>query len=462
MRTTTNAAEVAIIGGGASGAVLALHLARLRPDWPVVLIDDGAVCGQGLAYGRCTDEHLLNVPVARMDVGVAPTFKTWIGADGAGDAFVARASFGAYLTAQLTAACTRSALRLVHGRAAQVQEGPTRSVQLEDGAIIRAERVVLAIGNLPPGSPLPPASRIGAPVYVADPWRADAFDGLQDHDAVLFIGSGLTMVDQATTLLARGHRGALHAVSRRGLVPMPHLAGGDWRPFLGETPQSPRLAIALLRAEARKAAALGIPWQRVVDAVRPDAGRLWNAWSTAQKAQFLRHARAFWDVHRHRMAPELAARVDEAVGSGALTISAGRIASAHASAEGAQIIIHGAAGARKTLSVSRVINCTGPNTKLMHAGEPLVEDLWRRGLVRADALRLGLETEACAVVNADGAVSSWLYAIGPLTRPAWWEITAMPEIGVQTRRLAEALVEADIASAPASIQDEFFELGAGI
>ena len=47
-------------------------------------------------------------------------------------------------------------------------------------------------------------------------------------------------------------------------------------------------------------------------------------------------------------------------------------------------------------------------------------------------------------------MSDWLYAIGPLTRPAWWEITAAPEINAQIARLAASFPTPGAAQAPAA------------
>ncbi|HRD47963.1 MAG TPA: hypothetical protein PLF78_15980, partial [Caulobacter sp.] len=90
---------------------------------------------------------------------------------------------------------------------------------------------------------------------------------------------------------------------------------------------------------------------------------------------------------------------------------------------------------------------------------PLFADLARKGLTAPDALGLGLETDDCAVLNARGEASSWLYAVGPLTRPAWWEITAVPEIAAQVDGLVHALAQ-DV-EVPA-LADVFVDLGAGI
>jgi uncharacterized NAD(P)/FAD-binding protein YdhS len=50
-------------------------------------------------------------------------------------------------------------------------------------------------------------------------------------------------------------------------------------------------------------------------------------------------------------------------------------------------------------------------------------------------------TEGCAIVKADGQPSERLFAIGPLTRGAFFEIEAIPDIRVQCAMLARNLTE---------------------
>ncbi len=109
---------------------------------------------------------------------------------------------------------------------------------------------------------------------------------------------------------------------------------------------------------------------------------------------------------------------------------------------------------------AHVVNCTGPSGDLSRIAIPLIADLRRRGTLVPDALGLGLETDDCAVLDEQGRVSTWLYALGPLTRPAWWEITSVPEIAVQVDRLVEALTAAP-ATRPV-LAEAFVDLGAGI
>lgn len=454
-------ASVLIVGGGASGALLALHIARLRPDMPVALIDDGEIAGQGIAYGRCSATDCLNVPAARLNVGLSPSFQEFCGA--AGNDFALRQTFGAYLASLLTAACLQSNLAIVRGRVRAVMPGPMRGVVLEDERVLEADRIVLALGNPPPASPLPwDAPVLRSPFYVADPWRRRSPP--PDGDIVL-IGAGLTMVDVASALMQSARTGTIYAYSRRGLLPQPHVMGGDWAPFVDAAlPLTPLEAFRLVRAQVVAATAQGVPWQRVMDAVRPATGKLWRSWSAAQQAQFLRHARTVWDTHRHRMPPQVAPDITQAIADNRLVVLAARLQRADVAADHAEIHLRlrGPRGDTMRIRAAQVINCTGPDTDFARSRSGLVADLLQRALICPDALRLGIQTADCAVVQADGVASSWLFALGPLTRPAWWEITAIPEIAAQARRLAEQLCGMSDAGPATSLEDAFVDLGAGI
>ena len=73
--------SVAVIGGGLSGALFGLKLAAARPDFRVIVIEATRRIGRGLAYGACTPQHLLNVPISRMEVGLKPGFADWLQAN---------------------------------------------------------------------------------------------------------------------------------------------------------------------------------------------------------------------------------------------------------------------------------------------------------------------------------------------------------------------------------------------
>lgn len=454
------APAIAIIGGGFSGALLAIRLAHAAPDRTIHLIERQRRAGVGLAYGACEPHHLLNVPTSRMELGLMPSFADWLTRAGfkppedtaLADAFAPRALFGRYVEERLGEA---SRVNRIRGDAVRISR-TERKVFFADGRAVDADIVVLATGNRAP-APLRHAHD-GAHA-MPDPWALDAFDDLDADAPVLFIGAGLTMVDIALSLAARGHRGEMIALSRHGLLPARHEAGGAWTAFLSSTEASTaRGAVALVRREAKRAVTAGVPWRRVIDAARPDVARVWRAWPHSERARFLRHARAWWDIHRHRMAPQIADALEALRASGQLKVMAGRIIG---EGDGSVQVRRRHGRDIDTLRVARVFNCTGPASDYARIEEPLFADLRRNGLLRADALQLGVETEESALVDASGSASGWLFALGPLTRPAFWEVTAVPEIRAQVDALSHRLLED--APIPASgLAEAFGDLGAGI
>ena len=55
------------------------------------------------------------------------------------------------------------------------------------------------------------------------------------------------------------------------------------------------------------------------------------------------------------------------------------------------------------------------------SANPAVRSLFDRGLARVDPLHIGIETSTeGAIVNQDGIPSRRLFAVGPLTRAAFW------------------------------------------
>ena len=71
-----------------------------------------------------------------------------------------------------------------------------------------------------------------------------------------------------------------------------------------------------------------------------------------------------------------------------------------------------------------------------------------------DVLRVGLEvTGDCHLIDRDGHPSDRILAIGPVSRAAFWEITAIPDIRVQVAAVAAriaAQADARVAAVPAT------------
>ncbi|ACK50020.1 pyridine nucleotide-disulfide oxidoreductase family [Methylocella silvestris BL2] len=468
---------VVIVGGGFTGAIFGLKLHRSRPDWRIIIAEPKRKLGRGVAYGACGPNHLLNVPVSRMEIGLSPGFAEWLASRRASiaealvesgldlqAAYVPRRLFGDYIQEQVAAALDAKALvglASVRGEVVRLLGG-SRGVLLTDGREIKADLVVLAMGNLPPVAPGGPDPWLyDSGFFIPDPWAIDAFSDIDPGEPLLLIGTGLTMVDVALRLAQEGHRGKMVAVSRRGLVPRTHQAGGAWPEFLHDKiPASPLALTKMLRAEVARAESQGVVWQRVFDAARPAVASIWNGWSELNRRQFLRHLRPRWDVHRHRMAPRVTEALNQLQNSGALEILAGRIAAYKPAGPLVDVTLRLRNGATRNFGAGHVINCTGPGGDFAKIANPLIADLRERRLAVPDALGVGLETRDCAVVDGAGNASPWLFALGPLTRPAWWEITAVPEINLQIERL---VTQMSLPSAARSLTTaDFLDIGGGI
>jgi uncharacterized NAD(P)/FAD-binding protein YdhS len=251
------------------------------------------------------------------------------------------------------------------------------------------------------------------------------------------------MIDAWLTLEHRGHRGEIVAVSRRGLLPSTHRKGKPIRLDIADVPLGTELSyfVGWLRDLIRQTQASGGDWRDVLDGLRPFNQRIWQSWPASAKRRFVEHTKAWWDIHRHRMAPPIHERLTEAVEAGHIRLVAARVEAMTGQRDGIAVrLLHRHSKTPETLVVDRVYDCTGITKDLSAGSIAVVRDLIERGLARPDPLRLGLDvTENCAVIDENNAASAKLFAVGPLTRGTFFEIEAIPDIRAQCARLAKVL-----------------------
>jgi uncharacterized NAD(P)/FAD-binding protein YdhS len=305
------------------------------------------------------------------------------------------------------------------------------------GRNLAADAVVLATGmGLPAAAANSACAQAGSPAYFADPWRV-APEAVPAGE-ILLIGAGLTMVDVALALARPDRR--FTVVSRHGLLPQAH--GPTTVAPLPDGPlATPRQVLRRLRDHARI-----VGWRSAVDSLRPLTPAIWQAWSAAERRRFLRHARVWWDIHRHRMAPRVAQRIERLTRQGRLTVLAARIEQLAPTAIGVEARLRPRGGGRSQVRrFAAAINCAGLSANLDEA--PLLGGLAREGRLRADPLNLGIDVDdAFRVLGTDAAPTVGLYAVGPLTRGARWESVAVPDLRNQTAEVA-ATVLADLSAA---------------
>jgi uncharacterized NAD(P)/FAD-binding protein YdhS len=435
MRPDRRQAPVAIVGGGFSGTMLAAQLARR--GIASLLIEGGGRAGLGTAFSTGEPAHLLNVRAEAMSAWPdRPDDFARHSDDPKG--FAERRQFGRYLRSILDQAISSGKVEPVASRAvAAVHDASGWEIALEDGGTVSAETLALAIGNQPPeplGEALAAERR-----FIDNPWGEQAEAAVREASAsggdVLLVGTGLTMVDAVLSLSAAGHDGRIAAVSRRGQIPRAH---ATFTPAPVDESELPRSGVLhLWRWLRRRSGEVG--WRAAVDSLRPHSHALWQGLDAEHQRRFLRHARPWWDVHRHRIAPEVARQIHDLVAEGRLEIFAGRIGEMRQVDGGLEVEIRRrgrvrpdpiAAGERK---FAFVFNCTGPLGAIERTSDPLLRGLLDQGWVRPDHLGIGIEVDAES--RAAGAERLW--ALGPLTKGRYWEIVAVPDIREQAAAVAE-------------------------
>jgi uncharacterized NAD(P)/FAD-binding protein YdhS len=452
---------IVIVGAGFCGTVLAANLLRRPPSeaTDLVLIERGAAMGRGVAYAAREFPYLLNVPAARLSADSRDPLQFLRfaqrhspGADG--EDFLPRALYGDYLQDVLReaerAAPAHMRLLRVFGEVRQItrREGDKPlAAKFTDRAAIPADRVILALGN--PSPPLLPWAEAvrDHEAYRNDPW--DPPKTLPAKASVLIVGNGLTMADVALALTHDTNRELmLHTISRRGLVSLPQTTfrptavRGDGEALLA-CAGSLRRVLALTRELAREVENRGGDWREVVTFIRHLAPALWRRLPAAEQRRFVRHLQAHWDIHRHRLPPQLGERIASLRRTGQLRVNAGRIDSV--TAAGKQLRVSWrprGSGSTATLTVDLVVNATGPDYALKRGADPLLSSLRTAGLVSEDALNLGLRTARHgACVDSQGGQSEYLYYLGPMLRADHWEATAATELRDHAERLAAHLAD---------------------
>jgi uncharacterized NAD(P)/FAD-binding protein YdhS len=453
--TPTGKRPIAVIGAGFSGTIAALHLLRRLPaDQPVLLCERAPEFARGVAYATGESDHLLNVRATNMSAlaDEPQHFAEWLkrrpaaAQEGLHETeaglFASRGLYGQYLRSILDFAMRETAgraqLRLLPDDVTDVVASANGGFDLicASGTKLEVAGIVLAVGNLPPEENVDPR-------ICANPWGEKAWRKLSGDLPVLIVGTGLTMVDLAISMRRRGFAGKIVAMSRGGLLPTRHAPVATWPTphFTLAEEQSLPLLMAQLRDQAFAAAEQGVDWRAVIDSMRPITASLWSRLPLAERRRFLRHARRYWDVHRHRMAPPHADLIESMVNEGSLQVLGGRIASMEST--GPAVRVHytpRGAKAEEVLPVQRVILASGLE-HIDRTRDPLMQRLLDRGLIRVDKQGLGLDvTDGLNVVRQDGTPAERIWALGPIVRGVFWECVAVPDIRVQASHVAVSVV----------------------
>lgn len=474
--------RVAIIGGGFSGSMVLANLISTAEGSLIIDWFEPQTLGEGVAYSTKDAIHLLNVRADRMGaIGGKPEhFMQWLATPAgkealaklwpehniSGECFVPRVVYSAYIKYIIKDALEQAARKniVVNLHAANVSDAALHDPESQPLALTFSEAgkkhelvvdaAILAIGNLPPRSHgyQASASAGGQNLYIEDVWNPPAnhffpasVSGLSAASEIVIIGTGLTTIDTILTLMANGYKGRITAISRSGILPNVHEQSEPypvWE-WIHSPHYAPKTALGLLKRlkqEVAKAQAEGFGMQSVIDSLRPVTQTLWKQLSVHEKRIFLRRLSTFWNVHRHRMAPEIYQQIRALEQSGTLQMLAGKIYYIGSDKDGITLAYRKRSTNRiDTLRPALVINCTGPEGDIAASNHGLLKRLRDRELITVGLLRAGIEITPSG--TAKGKADASLFPVGTLMVGELLECTAVPELREQTQAVARSALE---------------------
>ncbi|WP_331375217.1 FAD/NAD(P)-binding protein [Sinorhizobium chiapasense] len=453
-------AIVAIIGGGFSGAAVALHLARgltEGKDVRIVVFEPRERLGAGLAYDTTEPAHRINVPAYRMSLypDDPESFANYIARSGTraddpaaytaeGIPFPRRSVFGDYVAAEIAPLLSSGAIEHRRKRVTDVKRtGEGWMILAEDVEAVVADVVVLAVSHPAPSLPKALRPLLAHPKLVADPTKANALDIVAPTDRILVVGNGLTSADVIAALDERGHHGPVISISRRGLRSRGHpkVAEDPFGDFVSEPIPRASELFRHIRRTLRLAGEQGLTWHPVIDAVRAQGQEIWQALPIVERRRIARLARAHWDVHRFRIAPQVEGVLNRAVECGRLEILAASVLSAAIEGEGTAIELKARGGdAPRRVAVDAVVVTTGPAHTQILRSQPFLAALEEAGVLTACETGLGIACDLHSrAVGAGGNVERSLFIAGPLARGTFGELMGLPQVTEHAVFVAEQI-----------------------
>lgn len=442
---------IAIIGGGISGTLVVLNVLK-QSQVPVSILwfdDKNSFC-KGLAYSSQNNEHLLNVRASNMSVFVDESehFVSWLLKNNfsySATDFVPRCIYGDYVLSVFNELKLSNSVITIK----QIPE-EVKSIHLENEEFIvsatqnhQVQHVVLGFGNFLPAHPLPMAIGTSSKEFILSKrYYQNAFSPLLFQNAsryqhITIIGSGLTMVDVVMSLNKQQYQGKIQVISPHGYLPQAHLEEPlpSIPSFINENEHHTLLqTVHLVNTQLKSAKANQLHIHSIIDALRPHVQRLWMGFSLVGKKQFLRHLRHKWGVARHRAPKQSIQVLNEYMKSQQLVVLKGRIFDIHSRVDGFDIHYSTKENQKNSFKTDIIVNCTGPESNFEKIDVPLIKQLIKDGIIEADSLKYGLKS------MSNGQITNNLFTIGPPLKGILWESTAVPEIRVQAKQLAQMLV----------------------
>lgn len=469
--------SVAIIGGGFSGICTTIHLIvnASRPMVIYVIEKEPELC-TGVAYGTRSPYHPLNVKAGRMGAFAEQPghFYSWLESreeiwrnfDPAfqslkisSDSYLPRKLYAAYLRdlfyqAQIIAQQKGIICTILHDEAqdADLMSDGLIEVTLAKKSLLLVDYLVLATG-IPSNQTFLFETH---PVlenyhYISNIWKPYAerclcnlcADNQGKNKNIIIIGSGLTAIDALFTLQSMDYQGTLQIISKHGTFPEVH--SENHLPSISNfkvdnLPKRMSTLIRLFKSQLESFSKTYLNWRQVMDAFRHCTQPLWRSFSLSEKKQFMRHLFFLWNKHRHRMSPQSSELVNFYHKNRTLTLTAGSVQQLISLPNGKLQVRYYAkeTGLSELKEADYVINCSGPDYKIVNYPNFFIQNLLRKKIIEPDDMGLGLKLIEKEILAGKG--EGKIYAIGALLFGELFETTAVPELREQAHSIADTIL----------------------
>lgn len=416
-----NPMPLVIIGTGFAAASLLYQLLQKSVNQPIHIIGTGHL-GAGQAYGNDNPYYRLNV---RADLqGLFPEpfddFEKWAAehiddpdAKTAEGLFYKRSDFRHYVDQALAKLNADKLITRHHHQAIDIKRNSGHwHITLDNGSLVEASQIYLAIGNAPSHWPcmIDDKAKAHDDKLIATAWGGDFFDRLMQKapDKIAIIGGGLTAYDCINALYHQNYKGQIEVMTPHGQLPP---CQADWHQGKTAAPWPDNLNayrfIRHIRSQLPKAYDwTEAKWQESFEAIRLILPQGWARLSDKDKQKIMKRCGAFWSLARYRAGPQAVVAGNALKAEGRLMMHRTRILAI--SHDGTDFQLQAKTGASYTAQA--VINATGTGK------HPLCNRLIENGIAVSDCLGHAVRVnERCQIMNINGIAWDKLYMVGPPT-----------------------------------------------
>jgi uncharacterized NAD(P)/FAD-binding protein YdhS len=418
--------EIGIVGNGLSAYLVLKHLVALAPDVKIALFNsDHYKAIEGPAYLKNAKANFfLNTPsnkIALSDenaydfcdfLGLSLEERDWH--------FASRTEFGQYAKSKLA---HYDSYANQFGSANKIKRNEEGFEIHTNEGIVTCNKILLATGN---------DFDNAWQGVIKSVWNFD-YSVLKPTDKVIVIGTGLTMFDIVGAISDNCKEVTITAISKSGLMPAVQPAKATTPiPFVWDR-DTPISLFETLRQLRKNLELANGEWWRTIDGMRPVTIDLWNNFSVFEKKQFINHLLSKWNRARHRAPQQVFEKVNGLIQNKALEIRQGKVV--QASANFVKL------ADRTILNADYVFYAGGAILNPFKSSQPFWQNVKEEDWIDIHPSGMGVNaTPKFQLIGKDGAQVNGAYTIGNNMRGTLLECTAIPELKVHAKKVAEQLL----------------------